>query len=127
MLQEWEIRETDDIIKQVEAADGDACAKLLNLMELVAQDDCQLEKAMRIWAASDEKVRQALIRIDQRRLVYLEDLFLEIGFSKVEAKARARLSYYTWIGEFTLGFLPTSQTERIAEVRLYHAILIQQV
>jgi AcrR family transcriptional regulator len=127
MLQEWEIRETDDIIKQVEAAGGDASAKLLNLMELVAQDDCQLEKAMRIWAANDEKAKQALARIDQRRLDYLQDLFLQIGFSTVEAKARARLNYYTWIGEFTLGFLPTSQTERIAEVRLYHAILVQRV
>jgi AcrR family transcriptional regulator len=126
MLQEWEIRETDNIIKQVEAAEGDANTKLLNLMEIVAQDDCQLERAMRIWAANDEKAQQSLVRIDKRRLDYLEDLFLELGFSTDEAKARARLNYYTWIGEFTLGFLPTSPTERIAEVRLYHAILVRR-
>jgi AcrR family transcriptional regulator len=126
MLQEWEIRETNNIIKQVEAAGGDANTKLLNLMEIVAQDDCQLERAMRIWAANDEKAKQSLVRIDQRRLDYLQDLFLELGFSTDEAKARARLNYYTWIGEFTLGFLPTSPTERIAEVRLYHAILVRR-
>lgn len=127
ILQEWEIRETDDVIKQVESSGGDASAKLLKLMELVAQDDCQLEKAMRIWSANDKKAKQTLVRIDQRRLDYLKNLFLEIGFSVVEAKARARINYYTWIGEFTLGFLPTSQAERIAEVRLYHAILTQRV
>jgi AcrR family transcriptional regulator len=126
MLQEWEIRETDNIIKQVEAAGGDASIKLLNLMEIVAQDDCQLEKAMRIWANSDEKVKQAIARIDQRRLDYLQDLFVRVGFSEVEAKARARLNYYTWVGEFTLGLLPISSSERLAEVRLYHAILVQR-
>jgi len=38
MLQEWETRETDDIIKQVEEI-GDASAKLFNLFQLAYEDD----------------------------------------------------------------------------------------
>jgi len=44
MLQEWETRETDDIIKQVEVAGGDASAKLLNLFQLAYEDDGQLRR-----------------------------------------------------------------------------------
>lgn len=125
MLQEWETRETDDIIKQVEEIGGDASAKLFNLFQLAYEDDGQLEKAMRTWAANDARAAAAIAWIDQRRLDYLGDLFLQIGFSAVETKARARLAYYSWVGEFTVG-IPTSQAERLAEIKLNHAILVRR-
>lgn len=124
MLQEWETCETDDIIKQVEEAGGDASAKLLNLFQLAYEDDGQLEKAMRTWAANDARAAAAIARIDQRRIDYMQALFLQLGFPMIEAKARARLAYYSWIGEFTVGVLP-SQAERLEEARLNHAILVQ--
>ncbi len=40
----------------------------------------QLEKAMRTWAANDARTAAAIARIDQHRLDYLGDLFLQIGF-----------------------------------------------
>lgn len=55
----------------------------------------------------------------------MQALFLQLGFHIVEAKARARLAYYSWIGEFTVGVLP-SQAERLEEARLNHAILVRQ-
>ncbi len=125
MLHSWETRETDDIINQVEVAGGDTSAKLLNLLQLAYEDEGQLEKAMRTWAANDARTATALARIDQHRLDYLGDLFLQIGFQAVEAKARARLAYYSWVGEFTVG-IPTSQAERLAEARLNHAILVRR-
>jgi AcrR family transcriptional regulator len=125
MLREWETRETDDIIKQVEEAGGDASAKLLYLFQLAYEDDGQLEKAMRTWAANDARAAAVIAQIDQRRLNYLQDLFLQIGFPAIEAKARARLAYYSWVGEFTVG-IPTSQAERLAEAQLNHAILVRR-
>lgn len=80
---------------------------------------------MRTWAANDARPAAAIVRIDQRRLDYLGDLFLQIGFQAVEAKARARLAYYSWVGEFTVR-IPTSQAERLAEARLNHAILVRR-
>ncbi|GAB4372622.1 MAG: hypothetical protein Kow00121_15130 [Elainellaceae cyanobacterium] len=41
--------------------------------------------------------------MDQRRLDYTRDLFLQIGFTLFEAIARARMAYYSLIGEFTIG------------------------
>ncbi len=125
MVQEWVTRETDDVIKQVEEVGGDASAKLLKLFQLAYEDDGQLENAMRTWAANNARVAAAIAQIDQRRLDYLQDLFLQIGFPAVDAKARARLAYYSWVGEFTVG-IPTSQAERLAEAQLNHAILVKR-
>ena len=125
MLQEWEDKETDEIIQQVEAAGGNASAKLLYLFQIAYQDDGQLEKAVRMWAGNDTRAKKAIARIDLRRIDYMQGLFLQLGFPTVEAKARARLGYYSWIGEFTVGVLP-SQAERLEEARLNHAILVRR-
>jgi len=80
MLQEG-TRETDDIIKQVEEIGGDASASYSTCFNW-HEDDGQLEKAMRTWAASDARAAAATW-IDQRRLDYLQDLFLQIGFRQL--------------------------------------------
>lgn len=125
ILQDWVSRETDSIIEQVEAAGGDASTKLLHLFELAIQDDGQVENAIRAWAANDAKVAAMLDQVDQRRLGYTKDLFLEVGFTSFEAIVRARMVYYSLIGEFTLG-TRTNQAERLAEVRLQHIILTRR-
>ena len=122
LLQEWSDRDTDKIIEQIEAIDGDASNKLLYLFELCCKDDGELEKAVRAWATNDSKAATILAQVDQRRLEYTRDLFLQLGFTPFEAMVRARMSYYAAIGECTLN-TQINQSERLAEVRLQHAIL----
>ena len=125
MLLEWVNRETDSIIEQVEAAGGDASAKLLHLFELAIEDDGQVENAIRAWAANDSRVATILDQVDQRRFDYTRNLFLEVGFAPFEATVRARMVYYSLIGEFVLG-TRTDRAERLAEVRLQHFILTRR-
>jgi AcrR family transcriptional regulator len=125
LLQEWIDLQTDGIIEQVEAAGGDAGRKLLNLFQLAIQDDGQVENAIRAWANNDQKVADILVQVDQRRLDYTRDLFLQVGFTPFEAMVRARLAYYSLVGEFTIG-TRINQAERLAEVQLEHAILTYQ-
>lgn len=80
---------------------------------------------MRTWAANDARASKAIARIDRRRLDYMHSLFLQLGFPLIEAQARARLGYYAWVGEFTVG-VRTSQAERLAEAQLNHAILVRR-
>ena len=122
LLQEWSDRDTDKMIEQIEARDGDASSKLLYLFELCCEDDGELEKAVRAWATNDVKAATILAQVDQRRLEYTRDLFLQLGFTPFEAMVRARMSYYAAIGECTLN-TQINQEERLAEVRLQHAIL----
>ncbi|MEM1309591.1 MAG: TetR/AcrR family transcriptional regulator [Cyanobacteria bacterium P01_H01_bin.153] len=122
VLQEWVKRQTSQIIERVEAKGGDARTKLLYLFELAVEDDGQVENAIRAWATNDSKVFAMLTQVDQRRLVYTKELFLQIGFTPFEATVRARMVYYALVGEFTIG-TRHDQTERLAEIRLQHKIL----
>jgi AcrR family transcriptional regulator len=125
ILQEWVNRETESIIRQVEAAGGDASAKLLLLFELAIQDDGQVENAIRAWATNDFRVAAILDQVDQRRFDYTKNLFLKVGFAPFEAIVRARMVYYSLVGEFVLG-TQTNRAERLAEMHLQHLILTRQ-
>lgn len=125
VLQSWVSHQTNSIIVQVEKAGGDAIGKLHHLFELAAQADGQVENAIRAWANSDAKTAAILAEIDQRRLDYTRDLFLQAGFAPFEALVRARMAYYSLIGEFTVG-IHLSHEERLAEIRLQHSILTRR-
>lgn len=122
ILQEWIASQTNSIIEQVDKRDGDATTKLRYLFELAIEDDGLVENAIRAWSANDVKIADALNRVDQRRLDYTKDLFLAVGFEPLEAMVRARMIYYSLVGESTLG-IRRDQSERLAEVRLQHKIL----
>ena len=124
VFQAWMKRQTYGIIEQVEELGSDATNKLLYLFELAVQDDGQVENAIRAWATHDAKIATLLAQVDQRRLDYTKDLFLQIGFAPAEALVRARMVYYALVGEFTIG-TRSDQAERLAEIRLQHAILTQ--
>lgn len=125
VLQEWIKLQTHSIIERVEEIGGNATTKLLYLFELAVQDDGQVENAIRAWATNDSKIADLLTQVDQRRLDYTKDLFLQIGFSPSEAMVRARMAYYALVGEFTIG-TRSNRVERLAEIRMQHAILTHQ-
>ncbi|MGD1855461.1 MAG: TetR/AcrR family transcriptional regulator [Leptolyngbyaceae cyanobacterium] len=125
IFQAWIALQTSGIIEQVEMKEGDAIAKLLYLFELAIEDDGRIENAIRAWATNDAKIAPALAEVDQRRLDYTKDLFLRAGFDSFDAIVRARMAYYTLVGEFTIG-TRSNQAERLAEIRLQHAILTSQ-
>ncbi|MBE9041129.1 TetR/AcrR family transcriptional regulator, partial [Oscillatoriales cyanobacterium LEGE 11467] len=88
-------------------------------------DDGGVENAIRAWAANDSKVAAILDRVDRRRLSYTKELFFEVGFAPFEAMTRARMVYYSLVGEFTIG-TRANRDERLAEIRLQHAILTRR-
>ena len=122
ILQEWVDCQTNSIIERVETLGGDAKTKLLYLFELAVQDDGLVENAIRAWATGDSRITAVLTDVDQRRLDYTRNLFLQVGFAPFEAMVRARMVYYALVGEFTIG-ARSNQPERLAEIRLQHTIL----
>jgi AcrR family transcriptional regulator len=125
ILRDWIMSQTNGIIEQVEDADGDAPAKLLYLFELAVKDtgeEGRVERALRLWAATDDKIATVLAEVDQRRVDYTRDLFIQVGFTSAEALIRARTIYYSLVGEWILG-IRRDPAERLAEVRSQYAIL----
>jgi AcrR family transcriptional regulator len=125
ILQDWIAAQTNSIMAQVDKIAGDATTKLLYLFEIAIEDDGQVENAIRAWSATDVKIAEALAQVDQRRLDYTRDLFIEVGFESWEAVVRARMIYYSLVGESTLG-IKRDRAERLAEVRLQHTILTRR-
>jgi AcrR family transcriptional regulator len=126
LLQAWIDLETDGIIAQVDALEGDGYQKLLALFELAVQDYGQIETAIRAWATIDVKIAAVVAEIDRRRLDYTRDMFLQIGFTPFEAIVRARLVYYALIGEFMIG-TERDLADRLAGIRHQYEILTQRI
>ncbi|NJR20898.1 MAG: TetR/AcrR family transcriptional regulator [Richelia sp. CSU_2_1] len=130
ILEEWVQLDTIGIIELVDRMDATPKTKLLRLFELDIEDDGvtpgladgRIENAIRAWATNDPKVAAVLANVDRQRLEYTQNLFMQIGFSPIEALARARLAYYSLIGELAIGNL-ADRAERLAETRLQHSIL----
>lgn len=57
-------------------------------------------------------------------LEYLQHLFRQIGFSKIDAQVRAQVAYYVRLGWF-MTVPPRKTAERLAQIRLIHQILTQ--
>lgn len=124
ILHEWETSNTKNVIEQIEGLHGSPSSKLLSLFEIAAEDDDRLEKAVRVWSANDTRAAAASARVDRQRLDYLQNLFLQLGFSEIDAKVRAQIVYSVRLGWFVMAS-SSQPTERLTEIRLVHTILTQ--
>lgn len=94
----------------VERLDGSLAAlapagRIRALLAIRARaDQPVLDRAMRIWAADDERARRAVARLDRAVLALIETTFVDLGFSPGESRARACTAYAAGIG---LGMMTT--------------------
>jgi AcrR family transcriptional regulator len=124
ILNEWEARNTRNIIEQIEGLNSSPSVKLLSLLEIAAEDDNLLEKAVRVWSFNDARAAEAIARVDEQRLDYLQNLFIQLGFSEIDSKVRAQIAYSVRLGWFVMAS-SSHESERLTEIRLVHAILAQ--
>jgi AcrR family transcriptional regulator len=124
ILNEWEARNTKNIIEQIEGLNSSPSAKLLSLLEIAAKDDNLLEKAVRVWSVNDTRAAVAISHIDQQRLDYLQNLFLQLGFPEADSRVRAQIAYSVRLGWFVMAS-SSYASERLMEIRLVHTILTQ--
>jgi AcrR family transcriptional regulator len=124
IIQEWQAIDTEAAIQQVEKIGGTPSQQLLHLFEIAAKDDNRLEKAMRIWAIHDVRAMESIERVDKQRLEYLQNLFLQIGCSQIDAALRAQIVYSVKLGWVVIA-PPPKPSERLAQMRLVHEILTQ--
>ena len=79
--------------------------------------------AMRDWARVAPEVAQAVARIDEERTVALEGTFRGLGYSELDARARARVYYLFQVGYYTVR-IPDSRQQREALVPSYLKVLL---
>lgn len=103
MLDLWETRAVDDITRFLDD-EADPVRKLYKLGEISTSTDPEhggdaVEPAIRAWAQSDHTVANAVSRVDQKRLDYLNGILAELDLSNPDF---ARLIYGAYIGMGTL-------------------------
>jgi AcrR family transcriptional regulator len=122
IIQEWKMSMTEDVMQTVETSTTEPSQKLLQLFEIAAKDDDRFEQAMRVWGVHNARTAAAIVQVDQRRLDYLQQLFLQLGFAPTEAALRAQIAYSMRLGWFIIA-MPKDTQKRLTESHLLHQIL----
>ncbi len=126
LLEYWETEMTDKIAAHVAHAEGQPHKQLLALLEhIVNLEINRYDAAVRAWALYDERAARVVERVDERRLAYIDQLFLDMGFSAEQADIRSRMSYHYVVGEYTAFVKEPTRAERLAHVRLRYELLTE--
>lgn len=117
LLEHFAATETSGYIDLAEKAPGLSARERLDLLRkaVVTNTDSivDLERATRAWASQDPVARDAVARIDEERLAYLERLLCEI-VPEDEASDLARIIYLILLGSFDLlPPLPLEDVDRL--------------
>lgn len=96
LLDYWE-ENTKALIVQAEqeTAPGD---KLARLFAEIGAMGITGETGLYSWAAQEPEVQARVEKVEKQRVGYLEQLFVESGFSLEEAAQRAKLTYLAFVG-----------------------------
>ena len=116
VLQRWQERTVTIPISDVEASGTSGASNIEALIQLAAGDSLQLERAVRAWADSSERVKEAVEQVDQQRVAYLEQTLLDMGLGAESATARAYLIYYAFLGQMVF-YQPISTENRQAVIQ----------
>jgi len=98
LLEYWQSEYTDRIIAVVNQLER-PIAQRRELDRLAASVDSRVEKAIRNWSGVDERVRQILKQVDDKRIKYLTGLIAELGqFDETTAFELAIIEYSAFLG-----------------------------
>lgn len=105
MLDHWLEKNTGPIIQRALRPAQTICEAILNVFECWVNEDLfdpPLDVAVRLWARRAPDVLKVVAGADQQRLDALTGMFLRHGFPETDALVRARVLYFTQIGQHTL-------------------------
>lgn len=125
LLDFWVRSQTEAILEEVDQ--GTPSERLLKLMEtLTLGEQARYEVAVRAWAGFDNMAADVVRGADKRRIEWVRSIFLELGFSGIEAEMRARLFVYYQLAEpIVLWREPKSKRREI--IRLRYRLLTSPV
>jgi|SRR5215211_3676485 len=99
MLDTWERRSTDDVLRRVESEGGDPRAKVRRAGTLTfSRELLPIDLAVRDWSRRDQSVAKRLRRVDNRRMQYLRSLISAFCPDADDVEARCMLAFSLAIG-----------------------------
>lgn len=117
MLDEWLRKNTSPIIERAMRPAPDILRAIINVFDCWIDGSLfnpTLDIAVRLWARRSDPVKAVVLQADEMRIDALRRMFLRYGYEGEDALIRARVIYYTQIGQYTLEEFETP------EVRFSH-------
>lgn len=106
MLKQWRQRMTMNIIRKLKGRSEQGFDWLKEILRATrhprADHYASIEMNIRDWARRNEMPRDAIQEVDQTRINFFEQIFMEDGFSKEEAVRRAYMAYCIQMGDAIL-------------------------
>lgn len=105
LLDDWEIRNTEPIIRQCAAPSANITAACCNFFRCFVdpdQFDRSFDFAVRDWARTDQTIRIRIENADGKRLTAIIAMFRRHDYEVSDADARARVLYYMQLGYHAL-------------------------
>lgn len=105
MLDHWLTKNTGPIIQRALRPAQSMSEAILNVFECWVDEelfDPYLDIAVRLWARRASNVHKVVAGADKQRLDALTRMFEQHGYSTHDAIVRARVLYFTQIGQYTL-------------------------
>jgi AcrR family transcriptional regulator len=96
VLQRWHEFAYENVVREVEGAPEN---RLATLLDRAFRADVRLEMAVRSWATAEARAKTMVEAVDSRRLKYIRELLTEAGLTSNQASARARILYWTYLGQ----------------------------
>lgn len=88
-----------DTIVEILSAEPDPFERMRRMREMAdTMDIGDLDTAMRVWATTSDRARLAVTRLDTAFLELLREAFVDLGFSRSDARVRATLVFGAGIG-----------------------------
>ncbi|MBN9514843.1 MAG: TetR/AcrR family transcriptional regulator [Alphaproteobacteria bacterium] len=97
LLQSWQERMTDQVIRDVAGKDGPDRLKFLLQRGFAAKS--RLDRAIRTWATEDKGVAALVAAVDAERIAYIAKLLVAAGVARKRALARATFLYWAYLGQ----------------------------
>ena len=121
MLNAWVEKNTAPIIAHAKSPQPDINRAILHVFECWVTRvnfDPMLDVAVRLWARRSAEVQAVVLDADQKRLTALQEMFMHHDYPADEALVRARVLYFTQIGQYTLQIEEDMDT-RMSRARLF--------
>lgn len=110
MLDEWLQKNTGPIMERAMRPAADIVRAVTSVFECWMDEhlfDPKLDIAVRLWARRSSVVHTVVEQADAMRVDALTKMFLRYDFPLMEATVRARVIYFTQIGQYTLDSIET--------------------
>lgn len=92
----WQHRATTQVIEVIDDRGGD---RLYQLIKRTFSADNRYERAVRAWATQNSEVATIVATVDDQRLRYLTEVLQAIGVSQADARLRAKVLYWAYLGQ----------------------------